>query len=105
MRPEKLFDYLEGKFGAEERAAFEERLATDSQLQRELAKGANDPTLISWPLLGQLNREDTRCGSVVKLVECTPVAARTSSGMSVNAPSVAAPQPRLGSTPAAERLP
>ena len=37
MSPEKLFDYLEGKFGAKERAAFEERLATDPQLQRELA--------------------------------------------------------------------
>jgi anti-sigma factor RsiW len=37
MRPEKLFDYLEGKFGDEERAAFEARLATDTQLQRELA--------------------------------------------------------------------
>ena len=36
MSPEKLFDYLEGKFGDEERAAFEERLATDPQLQREL---------------------------------------------------------------------
>jgi anti-sigma factor RsiW len=37
MSPEKLFDYLEGKFGAEERAAFEEQLAADPQLQRELA--------------------------------------------------------------------
>jgi anti-sigma factor RsiW len=37
MSPEKLFDYLEGKFGAEERAAFEERLELDPQLQRELA--------------------------------------------------------------------
>jgi len=37
MSPEKLFDYLEGKFGAEERAAFEQRLPTDPQLQRELA--------------------------------------------------------------------
>ena len=37
MSPEKLFDYLEGKFDAEERAAFEERLANDPQLQRELA--------------------------------------------------------------------
>jgi hypothetical protein len=37
MSPEKLFDYLEGKFGAEERAAFEEQLANDPQLQRELA--------------------------------------------------------------------
>jgi hypothetical protein len=37
MSPEKLFDYLEGKFGDEERAAFEEQLATDPQLQRELA--------------------------------------------------------------------
>ena len=37
MSPEELFDYLEGKFGDEERAAFEERLATDAQLQRELA--------------------------------------------------------------------
>jgi hypothetical protein len=37
MSPEKLFDYLEGKFGAEERAAFEHQLANDPQLQRELA--------------------------------------------------------------------
>jgi hypothetical protein len=37
MSPEKLFDYLEGKFGDEERAAFEARLTTDTQLQRELA--------------------------------------------------------------------
>jgi plasmid stabilization system protein ParE len=37
MSPENLFDYLEGKFGPEERAAFEERLASDQQLQRELA--------------------------------------------------------------------
>ena len=37
MSPEKLFDYLEGKFGADEQAAFEQRLATDPQLQRELA--------------------------------------------------------------------
>lgn len=37
MSPEKLFDYLEGKFGDEERAAFEARLTTDPQLQRELA--------------------------------------------------------------------
>jgi hypothetical protein len=37
MSPEKLFDYLEGKFDAEERAAFEKQLATDPQLQRELA--------------------------------------------------------------------
>jgi hypothetical protein len=37
MSPEKLFDYLEGKFDAEERAAFEEQLAADPQLLRELA--------------------------------------------------------------------
>jgi plasmid stabilization system protein ParE len=37
MSPEKLFDYLEGKFGEEERAAFEQQLASDPQLQRELA--------------------------------------------------------------------
>jgi anti-sigma factor RsiW len=37
MSPEKLFDYLEGKFGSDERAAFEEQLADDPQLQRELA--------------------------------------------------------------------
>ncbi|HSV63896.1 MAG TPA: hypothetical protein VLH83_11185 [Chthoniobacterales bacterium] len=36
MRPEKLFDYLEGKFSDDERAAFEQQLATDPQLQREL---------------------------------------------------------------------
>jgi hypothetical protein len=37
MRPEKFFDYLEGNLPAEERAQFEERLASDPQLQRELA--------------------------------------------------------------------
>ncbi|MFL6590077.1 MAG: hypothetical protein ACJ8M4_07895 [Chthoniobacterales bacterium] len=37
MSPEKLFDYLEGKFNAEQRHAFEQQLATDPQLQRELA--------------------------------------------------------------------
>jgi hypothetical protein len=37
MNPEKLFDYLEGNLPAEERAQLEERLATDPQLQRELA--------------------------------------------------------------------
>jgi hypothetical protein len=37
MNPEKLFDYLEGNLAAEERAQLEKQLATDSQLQRELA--------------------------------------------------------------------
>ncbi|MEY2528842.1 MAG: hypothetical protein QOJ05_932 [Verrucomicrobiota bacterium] len=36
MSPEKFFDYLEGKFSAEEQAAFEQQLASDSQLRREL---------------------------------------------------------------------
>jgi hypothetical protein len=36
MSPEKLFHYLEGKFSAEERAAFEEQVAANPQLQREL---------------------------------------------------------------------
>jgi anti-sigma factor RsiW len=36
MSPEKLFDYLDGKFGAEEAAVFERHLATDPLLQREL---------------------------------------------------------------------
>jgi len=36
MRPEKFFDYLEGKFSDDERAEFEQQLATDPQLQREL---------------------------------------------------------------------
>jgi hypothetical protein len=36
MSPEKLFDYLEGKFGEEEQAGFEARLTADPQLQREL---------------------------------------------------------------------
>jgi hypothetical protein len=36
MSPEKLFDYLEGKFGEEEQAEFEARLTADPQLQREL---------------------------------------------------------------------
>jgi hypothetical protein len=37
MSPEKLFDYLEGNLPETERARLEERLATDPQLQRELA--------------------------------------------------------------------
>jgi hypothetical protein len=37
MNPEKLFDYLEGNLAAAERAQLEEKLATDPQLQRELA--------------------------------------------------------------------
>jgi hypothetical protein len=37
MNPDKLFDYLEGTLPAEERAALEERLISDKQLQRELA--------------------------------------------------------------------
>src|SRR5881628_3489497 len=37
MNPDKLFDYLEGKLPATERAALEERLMSDKQLQRELA--------------------------------------------------------------------
>jgi hypothetical protein len=37
MNPERLFDYLEGKLPSAERAELEETLATDPQLQRELA--------------------------------------------------------------------
>ena len=37
MNPDKLFDYLEGRLSASERAALEERLMSDKQLQRELA--------------------------------------------------------------------
>jgi hypothetical protein len=37
MSPEKLFDYLEGRLPAAERAALEDRLISDQQLQRELA--------------------------------------------------------------------
>src|SRR4051812_42593880 len=37
MSPEKLFDYLEGNLPERERAQFEEQLASDPQLQRELA--------------------------------------------------------------------
>src|SRR6266513_5873543 len=37
MNPDKLFDYLDGKLPATERAALEERLISDRQLQRELA--------------------------------------------------------------------
>ena len=37
MNPDKLFDYLEGRLSATERAALEERLISDKQLQRELA--------------------------------------------------------------------
>ena len=37
MNPDKLFDYLEGRLSATERAALEQRLTSDKQLQRELA--------------------------------------------------------------------
>ena len=37
MNPDKLFDYLEGTLPASERAALEEQLVSDPQLQRELA--------------------------------------------------------------------
>jgi anti-sigma factor RsiW len=36
MNPDKLFDYLEGRLPAAERAALEQRLISDKQLQREL---------------------------------------------------------------------
>ena len=37
MNPDKLFDYLEGRLSPKERAALEERLLSDEQLQREFA--------------------------------------------------------------------
>lgn len=37
MNPDKLFDYLEGRLPAAERATLEQRLISDKQLQRELA--------------------------------------------------------------------
>lgn len=37
MSPDKLFDYLDGKFPVEERARMEEQIAADPHLQRELA--------------------------------------------------------------------
>jgi hypothetical protein len=37
MNPDKLFDYLDGRLSPNERAALEERLMSDKQLQRELA--------------------------------------------------------------------
>jgi anti-sigma factor RsiW len=37
MNPDKLFDYLEGRLPAAERAALEQQLMSDKQLQRELA--------------------------------------------------------------------
>jgi hypothetical protein len=37
MNPDKLFDYLEGRLPAAERAALEDQLISDQQLQRELA--------------------------------------------------------------------
>ena len=37
MNPDKLFDYLEGRLADSERAALEEQLIYDRQLQRELA--------------------------------------------------------------------
>src|SRR5260370_35118226 len=35
MIPDKLFDYLEGRLSPKERAALEEQLMSDKQLQRE----------------------------------------------------------------------
>src|SRR5438477_58949 len=37
MNPDKLFDYLDGRLVPSERAAVEERLMSDKQLQREFA--------------------------------------------------------------------
>src|SRR5205809_7996531 len=37
MNPDKLFDYLDGRLPAAERAALERQLISDPQLQRELA--------------------------------------------------------------------
>jgi hypothetical protein len=37
MNPDKLFDYLDGRLPAAERAALEDRLISDKQLQREFA--------------------------------------------------------------------
>lgn len=37
MNPDKLFDYLEGRLPASDRAALEQQLISDKQLQRELA--------------------------------------------------------------------
>src|SRR5215510_12016124 len=37
MNPDKLFDYLEGRLLPNERAALEEQLISNKQLQRELA--------------------------------------------------------------------
>jgi anti-sigma factor RsiW len=37
MNPDKLFDYLEGRLTPKERAALEEQLMSDKQLQREFA--------------------------------------------------------------------
>src|SRR5947207_14779471 len=37
MNPDKLFDYLEGRLLPRERAALEEQLMSDKQLQREFA--------------------------------------------------------------------
>ncbi len=37
MNPDKLFDYLDGRLSLSERAALEERLMSDKQLQREFA--------------------------------------------------------------------
>ena len=37
MNPDKLFDYLEGRLSPAERTALEQRLVSDTQLQKELA--------------------------------------------------------------------
>jgi hypothetical protein len=55
MNPEKLFDYLEGNLSAAEQARLEAQLATDAQLQRELAiaRAMHERSRGSREVLGQ----------------------------------------------------
>jgi hypothetical protein len=59
MNPDKLFDYLDGRLAPSERAALEERLMSDKQLQREFAvarqihagmRGDSQEVVLSAPL-------------------------------------------------------
>jgi len=68
MSPDKLFDYLDGKLPAEERAKIEQQLASDPHLQRELAVARRIHSSIpdSREVFGQLEtRSTTNRGAVL----------------------------------------
>jgi anti-sigma factor RsiW len=64
MNPDKLFDYLDGRLLPTERAALEERLMSDKQLQRELAVARQihagmhgDSREVELPLPGEISEQ------------------------------------------------